>query len=266
MLGWLLLKGQTFLLQLYNLIYPSLTTEKKTNERKKMMDGDDKKPKKMPYFHRTLSTEDSKLIGDISPKCISVAQSSSTPQCISAPVEGGKSAWNAANTWEEKDYSTWALGSVKQIFSSNRPSEELLNNGTNYTLSVGEVSSSSTVSKKVVAVNGTANITHIRGTARFMYEFNIENIPFSLSAGGLVFDGLLNISDVINDQFDDIEIAIVEMKPASGKKPGDINQKSQECKGILTKGKDALLKKVFKGNVLQFEHEFQQMYKEKIGK
>jgi hypothetical protein len=263
------LKGQHLLIQLYNLIFPhkpiaEKEKEKKpkstTVEKKNIMDGDAQKPK-LPYFHRTLSTEDSKLIGDITPKCIS-----SSPQPIPTPVGGsGKSAWNNANTWEEKDYSSWALGSMKQTISSKKPSITHVSNGINYNLSVGDVSRSSKVSKKVVTVNGNANVTHIRGTARFMYEINIENVPFSLSAGSLVFDGLVNVSDVINDQFDDIEIAIVEMKPC-GTIPDNINKASQECKGLLTKGKDALLKKALKEYVSQFENEFQQMYREKIGK
>lgn len=51
---------------------------------------------KLPYFHRTLSEEDKKLIGDIAPKKIENSSASSvnvsTSLTTSAP-------WNQGTTW-----------------------------------------------------------------------------------------------------------------------------------------------------------------------
>ena len=88
------------------------------------------------YFARTLSTEDTALIGSIAPKKIEtspqVAGGGSSAVAIGAataaigggvgggvagaasaatpaqPAPAAASAWNSAGTWEERDVSSWA--------------------------------------------------------------------------------------------------------------------------------------------------------------
>lgn len=56
----------------------------------------------MPYFHRELTEEEQKLIGDIAPKKVEVAPAAA------APLVHQGSAWNSAGTFEEKLYTKWA--------------------------------------------------------------------------------------------------------------------------------------------------------------
>lgn len=56
----------------------------------------------MPYFHRELTEEEQKLIGDIAPKKVEVAP------VAAAPLVHQGSAWNSAGTFEEKLYTKWA--------------------------------------------------------------------------------------------------------------------------------------------------------------
>ena len=244
-----------FLRRLHELFFTSPAvkkTIKKTIPPKPKMVTDEKKPVKLPYFHRKLSDEDTKLLGDTAPKPITNAEANK-------PSVGGKSAWNSGGTWEERDFSKWAVSSMKQIFASHRPSASL--NG--FSLTVGESSSGSCVSNKTMSVEGTANVTHIRGTARFLYELCVDGVPFSCAHTDMKVDGLVKVSDIINDQFDDIEIAITEMKARTA--PSDVNKRIQEFRSALTKGKEGLMKKALKEVVTIFEREFQTMYKEKIG-
>jgi hypothetical protein len=64
------------------------------------------------YFHRELSVEEKRLLGDSTPKRID------SPAPISgggsSPNPVGGSAWNAAGTYEEKNISEWSQTSLKK--------------------------------------------------------------------------------------------------------------------------------------------------------
>lgn len=168
---------------------------------------------KLPYFHRTLSPEDSALIGDITPKAITT----------SAPLENksGKisdgSAWNSAKTWEERDCSTWARETLKTVLSNNLV--EVKNDV--YYLKFISFSD----------IKGDAQITHIRGSARFMYELSFSS-TFSLkeNKSGKQYEGKLSIADLINDQLDDVDISVESW--TAGKAPPNSDLKA--AKAFLT--------------------------------
>jgi hypothetical protein len=69
------------------------------------------------YFHRELSADEKKLLGDNSPKPIS-SDAAAAIGSGSGKAAAGGSAWNAAGTWEEKNYSQWAKTRIKEILSS----------------------------------------------------------------------------------------------------------------------------------------------------
>jgi hypothetical protein len=135
---------------------------------------EDPKPVKLPYFHRTLSAEETALIGDITPKPITQdANVATQPRNV---LEG--SAWNAAQTWEERDCTKWGKDKVSEKFNG----------------SFGAVEFSD-----ITKLEGHASITHVRGRARFMYEWS-----FTFTAK---LDGekvTVEISEAINDQLDDV--------------------------------------------------------------
>jgi hypothetical protein len=64
------------------------------------------------YFHRELSVEEKRLLGDSTPKRIDSPAPSSLGSSSPNPVAG--SAWNAAGTYEEKNISEWAQTSLKK--------------------------------------------------------------------------------------------------------------------------------------------------------
>lgn len=149
------------------------------------------KPVKLPYFHRELSPEDKALIGDITPKPVSTPsdEASSKKEGSSVKITEG-SAWNAANTWEERDTTTWAKNKLSEVF--NAPASA----GNKVKIS------------KIEKIEGNSSVTHVRGRARFLYEWSFT---LECEITGLLgsFKATANVADVINDQLNDLEI---EMK------------------------------------------------------
>lgn len=159
------------------------------------MSSSEQKQPKLPYFHRTLSPEENALIGDITPKPLSSTTTAGvTSEAASGKISDG-SAWNSAKTWEERDCSSWARGALKAILTDKATE---LQSGI-YTLQF----------KSFTEVKGDAQITHIRGKARFMYEMSFS-CSFSLhdSGSNKKYEGKFSAADVINDQLDDMEITI----------------------------------------------------------
>ena len=141
---------------------------------------------KLPYFHRTLSPADAALIGDITPKAIS--SGAATPSSNDNSGKGSGSAWNAANTWEERDFTSTAKSKLIQAFATE-------NNDSN---------AHGVTIDNIEKVEGSASITHVRGRARYMYEWSFS-VDFEGPHGS---KGSCAVSDVINDQLDDIELEV----------------------------------------------------------
>mmetsp|Transcript_18822 Transcript_18822/g.31517 ORF Transcript_18822/g.31517 Transcript_18822/m.31517 type:complete len:204 (+) Transcript_18822:203-814(+) len=195
---------------------------------------DSAKPVTLPYFHRKLSEQDEKLIGDITPKQIDPSTAGSTTTPESTKVSSG-SAWNTANTWEERDCTAWAITRIPTLFAE----EQLLAVPANCAYTVTLRGASDT--------EGNAQIAHIRGTARFIYELSFE-LAFSVDGGATPYEGKVAVSDVISDQLDDMEF---EIKWTTGKSPP-----GPELATIrkLVAGKE--LKLLIKTNMMTFEQDF----------
>lgn len=160
------------------------------DEDQAMESGDAKGPK-MPYFHRTLSVEDKQLIGDITPKQIKAGDDKNICSTLVGGTSSG-SAWNAAQTWEEKNCTEWAMEAMKRTFMQG----ELACEGA-YTVSIIEDAK----------VRGHANLTHSRGKARYLYEIEIDlEVEVVGGADWASFGGTLAVTDVINDMLEDIEL------------------------------------------------------------
>lgn len=162
---------------------------------------------KLPYFHRQLSAEDNALIGDITPKLISNNPNISSMTCEEQKITNTNSgsAWNSANTWEERDMSEWAKDNLITLFADN----EILPSINQYIIST----------KKPTKIEGHAQIAHVRGKARYIYEFSFDiactiNKQSSTSPSSVSSDDKqkykanISIHDIINDQLDDLEISI----------------------------------------------------------
>lgn len=115
--------------------------------------------KKTSYFHKELSSDVAKLIGDIAPKKLETAVDSG-----SVAGDGGTgdstalgSAWNKAGTWEERDVTKWAVETLERRLGACQHSWDSLR---------------ATVSK--CDVKGHASVAMVRGKKRYIYELEVQ--------------------------------------------------------------------------------------------
>lgn len=202
---------------------------------------------KLPYFHRVLSKEDTELIGDITPKLIGSSNDKaavSTAATTSGSSSNG-SAWNAANTWEEKDYTQWAKDKLTSLIvideSIGLPST------VPYNIKV----------RKVSDIQGHAQIAHVRGKARYIYEFSLD-LSFTISSTDAnkkdKYKATVSVTDIINDLLDDIDIASLRWD----------DSKSAPTGAELAAARSAILnpstvKAYIIGKVNNFEQEFRKL-------
>jgi tetratricopeptide (TPR) repeat protein len=170
----------------------------------KVIDG-----KKTSYFHREISEEERRLIGDIAPKKLqdeTLASATCATIATSAVVEG-TSVWNTAGTWEEKDVTQWAIDTLRAALLATR-----------YTLPTSVTTTTSSMATtplcasvtKVKNLSGHASVATVRGKRRYIYEFAITlewKLPLqdsteSICTGTLTFPdvdgscgGVYDISD-----------------------------------------------------------------------
>lgn len=200
----------------------------------KMEEVKDDKPKavKLPYFHRTLSPEETALIGDISPK----PMTESVAEAPAGKLASG-SAWNSAMTWEERDCTKWALEKLPTLFVETAD----LPKSNQYTVQI----------KGCTNAQGSAQIAHVRGKARFIYELSIDlNFSVSDDKSANKYKGKVSVADIINDQLDDIELTVswTDKSP-----PG------AELATIRNTVIGAALRRFIRAKMAKFEEDFRQI-------
>jgi activator of HSP90 ATPase len=168
--------------------------------------SEEQKAVKLPYFHRTLTPEDAALIGDIRPKAISV-ENTGTEVTTSSGKITTSSAWNGAQTWEERNCSAWGKEKLQAVINSSD--------------GISKSESGYAVTFNVTKTEGSASITHSRGKARFLYEWTLTADFEATGASSELWKGSAVFSDVINDQLDDIEIEVTW----TGKMPAKADMK-----------------------------------------
>jgi len=147
------------------------------------------------YFHRELSEADKLLLGDSSPKPISAAAAAG-----GSPSGGAAgSAWNAAGTWEEKTYSAWATGHLRELLT-----------GASLPVPVGgspRVSPSRDAVRvlQVTSVEGEASVASSRGKTKYIYDYTI-GLDWKLQWGVLSVSGSATIRDVNAEGDFEIEV------------------------------------------------------------
>lgn len=124
---------------------------------------------KTSFFDREISDDAKKLIGDIAPKKLE-PNNASAPKPIAAG--DGKSAWNTAGTWEERDVTPWAKETLTALLLT---AEYILPDGSP---SPGAHSIVSKVSK----LDGNASYATVRGKKKYIYEFALT-IKWVLTLG-----------------------------------------------------------------------------------
>jgi hypothetical protein len=114
--------------------------------------------KKTSYFHTELSEETKQLIGDIAPKKLDITTTTGSTTTSSSSL----SAWNQAQTWEEKDCTEWAKRTFIETFQKN-PQDK------HQEWSIQSVQ---------VEPTSHASIVTSRGKKRYLYEFTNVQITW----------------------------------------------------------------------------------------
>ena len=176
---------------------------------------------KMPYFHRVLSEEDQKLLKKNEPQRIDNLESNSCSSSSSSNTDSNAkfstaSAWNAADSWEERDATVFCLDLLCNALGAQETSPELARLGVRINVDNDGTDDSSSDGGNKRTVDGSASVTHVRGRARYMYELSFEvefeYVPPSPSntvgSGAEVADdkrysGVIKVIEAHNDQPDD---------------------------------------------------------------
>lgn len=179
----------------------------------------------LPYFHRELSENEQKLIGDIAPKKVEVA-----PEVVKPVVHEG-SAWNAAGTFEERAFTKWAEAKWTELFCGA-------------TFAECEYTATLLAPEKIT---GDASVCVVRGKKRYLFDFNFK-LPFEIQLNGNKYKGSYHMNEISNDDTE-IEVTLT-------KKPSETTQASALRKfvGSRTSG---LQKEVLR-IVGEFSRQFQE--------
>lgn len=133
------------------------------------------------YFNREISEQEKKLIGNITPQRLMQPE---TP--TDAPFPSGttqsESAWNSAQTWEERDTTEWCTVTLKKRLTDTTALSNL------YASSITNVD----------IVSGDASFALSSGRKRYIFDYTVE-LKFSVTAEGEeedVASGSLKLIDV----------------------------------------------------------------------
>ena len=148
---------------------------------KKTSDG-----RKTTYFNRELSAEDKKLLESTNsgPKPITVAASTSTSSSVPAASSGGTSAWNSAQTFEERNLTSEAHRRLKALLLGVRCD---LPGGAGVVRVTG-----------VCDIAGDCVSASSRGKKRIIYDLSCT-VKWELSSLGSCVDGTLALADITAD-------------------------------------------------------------------
>ena len=183
------------------------------------------------FFHRDIDDEAKKLIGNIAPKKIDPVKLKSEND----PTKGDGSAWNKGGTYEEKNISEWAKNRLRDLLLS---------------LSI-EYNNDITIEVcGMRKLDGEAQVFVMRGTKRFMFEFNVV-LEWKVSDGkdpNFDFAGTLEYPDLSTDACGDYEVNAKVIKAPT-------NSISDALRAAVLKKEGAFQTEV-RRVVGQFEEEF----------
>ncbi len=198
---------------------------------------------KLPYFHRELSTEDSAILGSSAPQPIAPALAAVASSSASSSSSSSSSAWNAAQSWEEKNITSAAIGKLSTLFEASFDVVPLSLPFVSYSII------------EATGIKGSANIVNSRGKIRYLYDLSFE-LKFELtqsaadggSGSGTSFLGSLQVDDLTNDLApSDYE---VQVKSWDGARP-----QGQTMKAALSALISPSFRSALKSKITAFEEE-----------
>jgi tetratricopeptide (TPR) repeat protein len=196
-------------------------TNKPTTESVVHIDGDDEteftksdhikgykvvQGKKTSYFHRELSEDAARLIGDIAPQKLNGTDSTEQTAANGAPLQPGTSVWNTAGTWEEKDCSAWATATLIQYLEQAKFDFPVSSPAPGARLSVD----------RVTVASGHASAAAVRGKKRYLYEFDVT-VHWNFSHDTVSATGTMRFPDVdgTDSTYDVADFKVTDSKDAT---------------------------------------------------
>lgn len=156
------------------------------------------------YFTRELSQVEKEQIGDIAPKPIAAASSSSAAGELKSSTEGAsRSAWNQAGTWEEKDTTTWCTTQLRKRLEDMTVS-------------------ASKFDADIVAVDeltGDASVAMAGGKKRYIFDYHAK-LKYEIKDPGedkVVASGVVRLPDICSTSHDELEVTFETWKKAPSK-------------------------------------------------
>lgn len=167
------------------------------------------------FFIVILMTRQKKLIGNIAPKKIDPVKLKTQND------EGNKSgsAWNKGGTYEEKNISDWAKNRLQDLL------QDASATCSGYVVSI----------KNIKKLDGEAQVFVLRGTKRFMFEFNVEMewIAENKNDTEEVYEGVIIYPDLSTDACGDYEVSV---KVRSTSMPDNLRANIVETDGVFQAG------------------------------
>lgn len=170
--------------------------------------------KKTSFFHHEQTEEEKRLIGDIAPKRIDPNSVTTSPTQEDTPKD--RSAWNKAGTWEEKDYTAWAIDSLSKALMACTYKLPEGCAAPNAEVKVTKISN--LIDHKTAGGTAHASVATVRGKKRYIFEFDIK-LDWQLALpSGEVCKGSLRFDDVdgtheVGDGFDVRDYVVTDAGP-----------------------------------------------------
>ncbi|CAE7536575.1 HOP3 [Symbiodinium microadriaticum] len=155
------------------------------------------------FFHNELDEQTKALIGDIAPKKLDPAFTSTDAPSASGEVPG--SVWNTAGTWEERVHTPWAVARLKQLIEE-----------TQVAIDDACYGGSGVARVKSATVTGDAQVTMARGKVKHIYDFS-ASVEWEIEMDSLDNDitGSYQVEDISGDREYDFQVSSVVNRQAS---------------------------------------------------
>lgn len=144
------------------------------------------------YFNREISEEEKRLIGNVAPQRIQTELSSDVP--IPSSNTPTRSAWNSAQTWEERDTTEWCTAALKTRLNDATAASEQYRS----------------VITAVKNISGEASFAISNGKKRYIFDYSAE-LKFHVkeqSEDCKVASGTLKLVDVCSGTVNDGDYGI----------------------------------------------------------
>mmetsp|Transcript_20140 Transcript_20140/g.29539 ORF Transcript_20140/g.29539 Transcript_20140/m.29539 type:complete len:204 (+) Transcript_20140:29-640(+) len=167
------------------------------------------------YAHNTVSPEGPKtLVGATeiyAHKALDANEIKRIERENSASADGGASAWNKGGTWEEKDFSKWAEGRIKELLPAIETPGKLI--GFSEPSSIDECHATVVIS---------------RGKKKPLCEVEKIKVPWTSADGNA--KGKLEITDVSTADLDDLCVSFTFDKSVEAAQKPALEKELKACK------------------------------------